>query len=438
MTMQVLRNRSISAGLAFAPLLTAAFVLATIFTGSTAGADQASGIPHAPPVANADFGSPPSGEIPILYNDHTVYTKPDILRKSRVLAAFVKDHQIYVPLRSMFEQMGATVTASADGKTFTATKPGTSVSVRLGSSEVTINGETRPLDVPPMIYQGVVLVPVRVISEALGAYVLWVADRRLVVVRYIPAVPPTPVPTPEPTVAPTPSPTPTPVPEEQTTQAFIQAAMSHPSTYNEFSSGQFCPKSYLVAAAYIFKNSPFAIKGDYRSDSYVTNDNLTVAGNQFTSFATIDGGMANTPVFLARQTNVDARLEYQIAAPRIYLGVGYIQTSTNYGYPHLNGVGVGLEKLPELRNGIGFFGSAFYYPTASGNYTLNDPASSNNGKTYRQQYQIMKYDIGLALSSAHFPIYLYGGYAGDRYTAKQNAPIGQTHNGPYLGLGLKF
>lgn len=194
----------------------------------------------------------------------------------------------------------------------------------------------------------------------------------------------------------------------------------------------------LVAAAYIFKDSPFAVKGDFRSDSYVTSDNLTVAGNHFTNFATIDGGFANTPVFLARQTNVDARLEYQVAAPRIYVGVGYLQTSTNYGYPHLNGVGVGIEKLPELRHGIEFFGSAFYYPTASGNYTVNDPASLNNGKSYRQQYQILKYDVGLALAFSHFPIYLYGGFAGDRYTAKQNAPIGQTHNGPYLGLGVKL
>lgn len=156
--MQVLRNRLKTVGPAFAPLLSAALIFVVLLCGSAVSADPVSTTPHAPPIASADFGSPPSGEIPILYNDHTVYTKPDILRKSRVLAAFVKDHQIYVPLRSMFEQMGATVTASADGKTFTAAKPGTSVSVRLGSSEVTINGETRPLDVPPMVYQGVVLV----------------------------------------------------------------------------------------------------------------------------------------------------------------------------------------------------------------------------------------------------------------------------------------
>jgi hypothetical protein len=382
------------------------------------------------------FGTPPSGEVPILYNDHTVYAKPDVLKQSRVLAALVKDGQIYVPLRSMFEQMGATVTASADGKTVTAVKSGASVSVTLDKPEVVINGETRPLDVPPMLYKGILLVPVRVISEGMGAYVQWVPERRLVVVRYIP---PTPPPTPEPTVAPTIAPSPTPAPTEAPYTVFLQGAVSSRANYNEFSAGQKCPQSYLLAAAIVLKNSPIAFKVDYRQDAYVTSDNLTNGfGNHLTRFATIDGGVAFTPVFLARQSNWDARLEYQIAAPKIYIGVGYISTANNYGYPQLNGLGVGIEKLPELRSGFSWFGSAFYYPTASGNYTVTNPASPNNGKTYRQQYAITKYDIGLALALSRFPLYLYGGYAADMYTAKLNAPIGQTHNGPYAGIGVKF
>ncbi|MFY9718124.1 MAG: hypothetical protein WAK16_00640, partial [Candidatus Cybelea sp.] len=61
----------------------------------------------------ADFGSPPSGQVPILYNDHHVYTKPDINKQGRVLAALVKGGTLLIPLRSMFEQMGATVSWDA-------------------------------------------------------------------------------------------------------------------------------------------------------------------------------------------------------------------------------------------------------------------------------------------------------------------------------------
>src|ERR1700722_8840239 len=68
----------------------------------------------APPPGGAAFGAPPSAAIPILYNDHTVYAKPDLLRQSRVLAALVKNGHLYIPLRSMFEQMGASVSVSAD------------------------------------------------------------------------------------------------------------------------------------------------------------------------------------------------------------------------------------------------------------------------------------------------------------------------------------
>lgn len=386
---------------------------------------------------NARFGSPPSGQVPILYNDHTVYAKPDILKQGRVLAALLKDGQIYVPLRSMFEQMGATVSVSADGDTYTVTRGDASASVTLGKNEVVVDGSSRPLDVPPILYEGVVLVPVRVLSEALGAYVQWVPSRQLVVIRYIPPTPPPASPAPVPTVAPTSSPAPTPSPAPYI--AFVAGAFSARQNYNEFASGQHCNQSYLLSAAFAPKNSRWAGKVDFRQDAYVTNDNVTdVLGNQYTQFATIDGGVAFTPVFLARQSSLDARLEYQVANPRIYVGAGYIQTGDNYGYPRLTGLGVGVEKLPDLRPGISYFGSVFYYPSASGNFVVASAGSSNLGTTYRQQYQITKLDIGLALVFENSPVYVYGGFSADQYTAKQNAPIGQTHAGPYLGLGVKI
>ncbi len=424
----------------FSPRLVAALLFALLSCVATANANTAPTQGASLIVADAGFGSVPSGEYPILFNDHTVYAKPDVLKRGRVLAALVKGDQIYVPLRSIFEQMGATVSASSDGKVITAVKNGASVSITLGKSEVVVDGETRPLDVPPMLYKGVVLVPVRVMSEALGAYVQWVPDRRIVVVRYVSPPSATPAPTAAPVlVPPIPAPTPTATPAQRSYQGFIAAALLAPRTYTEFSAGQFCLESYLLSAGYAFKNSPFAVKIDYREESYVTSDNLTDSiGNHYTRFATIDGGTAFTPVFKARQSSLDARLEYQVAAPRFYVGLSYLHLANNYGYPNLDAVGAGLEKLPDLRSGFNLYGSAFYYPTASGSYTLTDPASSNVRTTYRQQYSIVKYDLGVALAFARFPVYVFGGYAGERYKAKQNAPIGQTHDGPYAGLGVRL
>lgn len=362
------------------------------------------------------------------------------------MAALVQGNQIYVPLRSMFEQMGARVSTSDGGRTITATKSDASVSVTVGRNEVIVNGESRPLDVPPIIYRGIVLVPVRVISEALGAYVQWVPGQRVVVVRYLPPTaapiaPPEPEPQPSaappaPVAAP---PVPTATPEPASNRGFIEGAFAAPKNYNEFSRGQYCPEQYVLNAAYVFPHSPFAVKVDYREDAYVTSDNYTdVVGNHYTRFGTIDGGIAFTPVFLAHQSTLDARLEYQVAAPRIYVGLSYLHATTSYEYPQLSAAGVGLEKLPDFRSLVSVYGSAFYYPSATGTYTVTDPASSNVGRSYVQRYGIVKYDVGVAVALTHFPVYVYGGFNGDRYGAKGNAPLGQTHDGPYLGLGAKL
>src|SRR5665213_2471244 len=85
---------------------------------------------------SADFGSPPSGQYPILYNDHHVYTKPDVLKQGRVLAALVRGGTMLIPLRSMFEQMGATVSWDPGTQTATVSKSGAEVKVTVGKPEV--------------------------------------------------------------------------------------------------------------------------------------------------------------------------------------------------------------------------------------------------------------------------------------------------------------
>jgi hypothetical protein len=178
---------------------------ATSLTPATTESPTAAPLPILPVTPSRDFGSPPPGDVPILFNHHHVYARPDMLRRGRLLGALVKDGAILVPLRSMFEQMGATVSYDAATKSVKATKTGSEIQVTAGKNKVLINGESRPLDVAPIMQQGVLLVPVRVISEVLGAFVRWVPKKHLTVVRYRVATPlpmspsplsPTPVPSP--------------------------------------------------------------------------------------------------------------------------------------------------------------------------------------------------------------------------------------------------
>jgi hypothetical protein len=117
-----------------------------------------------------------------------------------------------------------------------------------------------------------------------------------------------------------------------------------------------------------------------------------------------------------------------------------LHTANGHGYPNYNGWGLGAQKLPDFNNGasgtLTWHGSAWYYPNANGTYTIQDALSPNFGKTFRQEFSIVIYDAGLDWNLGASPFYLYGGYSGDRYQAEQNAPVGQSHSGPYVGFGV--
>jgi hypothetical protein len=447
---------------AIAQATTAPSPAATAMASPTPAATMAPA-PAAAPMPPANFGSPPSGQIPILFNDHHVYAKPDELKQGRVLAALVRGGTILIPLRSMFEQMGATVAYDPGTKTVDVTKPGADVKVTVGKPEVVINGETRPLDVPPEIYQGHVVVPVRVISEGMGAYVQWVPDRRLVVVRYAPPTPPPP-PTPAPVETTAPTPVPTAVPTPNVTAFVAGDYIISPAVYNEFHSGTASNTnggfSYRIHGAWEFNlfDLPWMVAGDYRQFNYQHSSPTTAtlansgmlcnglngaASSGDPGCVTAIGGQFQTfvPNFTARDYDGDARLGLKVLEPKIYIGVGYMWRSGNYGYPKLNGVGVGIDKLPDLNsNGFTWFGSAWYYGNVKGNGTgCLTLGCVPPGASYTLAYNILKYDIGGAFTfGPQTPLYLEFGFLGTRGYGKTNAPSDFSENGPYVGLGLKF
>jgi len=405
------------------------------------------------PAPPANFGSPPSGQYPILYNDHHVYSKPDVLKQGRVLAALVRGGTLLIPLRSMFEQMGATVSFDSSTKTVTVSKAGAEVKVTLGKPEVIINGESRPLDVPPMMYQGVVLVPVRVISEGMGAYVLWVADKRLVVVRYIP---PTPPPTPAPPPPAPPPPPPTPTPTQKPYYDFYVAGdyIISPKIYNEFVPGSSSDNnnngfSYRLHGAIEIPvmNLPWMVAVDYRQWNW--NHNCGGSGDPgcyVTAIGGLDqpnlccGGQASVPTFNGSDYDFSVALGIRVLQPRIYIAGAYMSRRSNYGYPQQNGAGVGIEKLPDLDRTFSFYGSAYYFFDVNGNYAAlpRECDSATVGCTYNVGYNILKYDIGVSYTFPSFPLFFEAGFLGDRGYNLNAAPIGFSESGPYAGIGLKI
>lgn len=92
------------------------------------------------------------------------------------------DNRTMVPLRKIFEAMGAIVDWNNDTQTVTATKGDEKVVATINSKNVYINGETKTLDVPPMVIDDRTLVPVRFVAEAFGANVDWDEATQTVVI----------------------------------------------------------------------------------------------------------------------------------------------------------------------------------------------------------------------------------------------------------------
>lgn len=87
-----------------------------------------------------------------------------------------------VPFRKIFETLGATVEWDPATKTVSGTRKDTKVVLKIDSTDASVNGESKKLDVAPTIRDGRTLVPARFISESLGATVDWNQDTGTVVI----------------------------------------------------------------------------------------------------------------------------------------------------------------------------------------------------------------------------------------------------------------
>lgn len=87
--------------------------------------------------------------------------------------AIFENGNTLVPLRGIFEALGAEVIWNNSTWTIDATKGSTKIWLEIGSKITKVNGKTVNVAAAPRIVDGITLVPLRFISEALGAEVLW-------------------------------------------------------------------------------------------------------------------------------------------------------------------------------------------------------------------------------------------------------------------------
>lgn len=97
-------------------------------------------------------------------------------------AMIVQDRTL-VPLRAIFESLGATVNWDQATETVTAIKGDTIVKLQIGSKDAFVNGNLVALDVPAQTVRDRTMVPARFVSESLGAVVEWDEEYNSVYIR---------------------------------------------------------------------------------------------------------------------------------------------------------------------------------------------------------------------------------------------------------------
>ena len=95
---------------------------------------------------------------------------------------FVEDGRTLVPMRAIFEALGATVEWDDATKTVTSKSDNGNIEMTVGSDTIKINGADTMVDVPAKIVEGRTVVPVRVISEGLNCKVEWSQETQTVTI----------------------------------------------------------------------------------------------------------------------------------------------------------------------------------------------------------------------------------------------------------------
>ena len=102
--------------------------------------------------------------------------------------------RVFVPLRGVFENLGASVVYASG--VINATGRGHTVSLRIGSQTATVDGQQQTIDVAPFIIGASTYVPLRFVSQALGATVNYDGTNRIVAISTNGNAPPPPANTP--------------------------------------------------------------------------------------------------------------------------------------------------------------------------------------------------------------------------------------------------
>ena len=103
--------------------------------------------------------------------------------KELPIAPVLKNDTTYVPVRGLFEELGAKVDYDDNTNTAIITKGNLTIKLKLGSSIVDVNGNKQSLSDNIPVINDHVLIPLRFVSETLGYTVKWNGNSQIITIE---------------------------------------------------------------------------------------------------------------------------------------------------------------------------------------------------------------------------------------------------------------
>lgn len=97
----------------------------------------------------------------------------------------LKTGRTLVPMRAIFEVFEIEIKWDEENKLVLAVKDDKSISLQIDNQHAFINGEEVILDVPAIIVEERTMVPLRIISELLGAEVTWLEESHTIIITSV-------------------------------------------------------------------------------------------------------------------------------------------------------------------------------------------------------------------------------------------------------------
>jgi len=99
------------------------------------------------------------------------------------VAPVMQNDRVLVPMRVIFEALGAKVEWDGSTNTVFAIATEKVIVLQIDSTTAFVNSESKTLDVPAQIIDDRTMVPIRFVSETLGAEVTWDETSSTVVIK---------------------------------------------------------------------------------------------------------------------------------------------------------------------------------------------------------------------------------------------------------------